>query len=80
MRPQEIANELEEKRDEMLIILDEMFALVDRSDNIAHIASRAQAYWYPQIKMVLTKESGYLGGSMCDVDDTINELREEGPY
>jgi len=75
MNKNEIANELEDKRDQMLELLEEMRDLVNSGPD--HIKARAKAYWLPHVEMALTKEHGFLGGSMCDVQDTINELRED---
>lgn len=77
MNTEQIANELESKRDQMLELLEEMSHLVNSGPN--HIKSRAKAYWIPHVEMALTKEHGFLGGSMCDVQDTIDELRDEVP-
>ena len=45
------------------------------------IFERADAYWLAHIRMALTKDHGFLGGSMVDMDDTIEELEKaaEGP-
>ena len=67
------ADELETIRDQMLDLLQEAASIVQGTSE----ESRARAYWLPQIEMVLTKDHGFLGGSMCDMEDTINALREE---
>lgn len=38
--------------------------------------SRAEAYWIPHIRTALSKDHCYLGGSICTMDDTIQEMRE----
>jgi len=38
--------------------------------------SRAEAYWIPHIRMALSKDHCYLGGSMCTMEDTIQEMRD----
>lgn len=66
--------QLEELRDEMLEKLSEMEDIF--RDN-SHIRSRAESYWVAHIKMALSNDSGYLGGSMCSCEDTINELNDD---
>ena len=71
------AARMEAIRDNMMDELEEMYTIVRQEENCDHLASRAKAYWYAQIKSILSKETEFMGGSMCDVQDTINDLREE---
>ncbi len=71
-----LANEIECLRDEMLEKLDEMVDLLREADS-EMIYNRATSYWIPHVRMALTKDHDYLGGSMVDCEDTINELRDE---
>lgn len=36
--------------------------------------TRAKSYWIPHILMALDTEHDYLGGSMCTIQETINDL------
>jgi len=76
-RPQAPSRRLSDLRDTMLETLDEMRQVVKDAPNCDHMMSRVDSYWYAQLKSILTKESGYLGGSMHDVQDTIDDLEEE---
>lgn len=67
-------NRLEEIKEEMLELLDEADRLLSGAEGMVY--DRAKAYWIPHIKMALTKEHDYLGGSMETLEDTIEELRE----
>ena len=70
------AMKLQDLRDEMLEKLDEMESLV-REAGVGMTYDRAKSYWIPHVKMALTKDHGYLGGSMVDCEDTINEMYED---
>src|SRR5690606_11449678 len=37
---------------------------------------RAEAYWIPQIVCALSRDHGYLGGSMVPLEDTSQEIAE----
>jgi hypothetical protein len=70
----ELVDRLEEIRDEMLELVGEAHQLVRGSPE----QQRAEAYWIGHIKGALNKEqSGYLGGSMIDMTETIESLRAE---
>ena len=66
----------------LLEIKDEMKELLGEAHDILrsgedHIAlRRAESYWYAHIVMALDKDHGYLGSSMCSMQDTIDELTE----
>lgn len=64
---------LREIQQEMLDLLGEAEDIVVRYADTMTTA-RAKSYWIPHIKTALTKEHEYLGGSMHDMDDTINEM------
>ena len=42
-----------------------------------HARARAESYWYAHISMALDEDHGYMGGSMCSMQDTIEEWDEE---
>ena len=71
--------EVTEDLDRLNDIKDEMENLLREARKIVHKYPehhRAEAYWIPHIKMALLKEHGYLGRSMCTMEDTINEMEE----
>ena len=65
---QELLEEIKEKVEYAF----ELVAQVSPED----VTARAKAYWYAQILTTLDEDSQWLGGSMCTLQDTINELSE----
>ena len=57
-------------------LLDEALDLVPDGG----VKERARAYWYPQIIVALDSNHEYMGGSMCSMEDTLNEFNEEEDY
>ena len=53
-------------------LLEEAFELVPE-----HAKSRSESYWYSQIAVALDDDHGYLGGSMCSMQDTLEDFDEE---
>ena len=39
--------------------------------------ARASSYWYAQISTSLDADHDFLGGSMCSMQDTLDEWEEE---
>lgn len=69
----EIADELRELQAQMLECLDQAKRLIAQSGQ--HITlQRAEAYWLAHARIALTNDHGYLGGSMCSMEDTIEEI------
>lgn len=68
----ELASELFDIQEEMLELLNRARVLLRRAPNM--IYQRADAYWLAHSRMAITKEHGYLGGSMVTMDDTIAEV------
>lgn len=66
---------LVEIQDEMLDLLTEAKRLVRHEGGISW--ERAKGYWVAQIETALSNEHDYLGGSMCTMQDTINELEPD---
>jgi hypothetical protein len=66
----------------------EMKDLVSEAKNIVHQVSggdvryeRAKCYWIAHIEGALDKDNEWLGGSMQNMQDTIDELKDpEGEY
>ena len=52
-------------------LLEEAFELVPE-----HVRAQAESYWYSQIAVALDDDHGYLGGSMCSMQDTLEEFDE----
>ncbi len=68
------ARRLEEIQGEMDDLLEEAFGLLRGTGE----QEAARGYWYAHIKGALdTDESGFLGGSMIDMAQTIQELEGE---
>jgi hypothetical protein len=72
----EALDRLKEIQGEMLELLDEADRIL-RHDFKGMIYERAKSYWLAHVKMALTKDHGYLGGSMCDFEDTLKEAEED---
>ena len=62
----------EEIKEQIKELLDEAFDLVPD-----YARSRAESYWYSHIAMALDEDHGYLGSSMCSMQDTLEEFDEE---
>ena len=65
-RFEEIIGEIKELLDEALDLVPEGFA-----------RSRAESYWYGNMIVNETDDHGYMGGSMCSMQDTLEEFDEE---
>lgn len=73
----EYACRLEELYEEITDKVQEVREIVmylSRGGATAHVAARAKAYWLAQITTALSSNHDYLGGCMCTMEDTINEL------
>ena len=62
----------EEIKEQIKELLEEAFDLVPD-----HARDRAESYWYAHISMALDEDHGYIGGSMCSMQDTIEEWEDE---
>lgn len=58
---------------EIKTLLDEARRLV-RENSGELTQNRAESYWYPHILMSLSEDHGYLGGSMCTMEDSAREI------
>lgn len=59
----------------------EMEDLVEQIQLVLHMSPdmvrrRAESYWFAQLRMALSSDHEYLGGNMCTMQDSINELEE----
>jgi hypothetical protein len=70
---QELADELREIQAQMLECLDQAKRLIAQSGQDMTL-QRAEAYWLAHARIALTNDHGYLGGSMCSMEDTIEEI------
>ncbi len=71
---QDVAERLGDISSEMLELLEEAEEIIRR--NVPGVArARAESYWIAQIKVALSKDHGYLAGSMCDMEDTVAEIK-----
>lgn len=74
----EVAAELEEIKDQIKALTYEAMELVPRE---GAYAARARSYWFPHILQALDSDNEFMGGSMHSMQDTIDEISEEGaPY
>ena len=58
-------------------IQEEMLGLLAEADQLLRgtpAYQRAKSYWLAHVETALTNSHGYLGGSMCSMEDTITEL------
>jgi uncharacterized protein (UPF0305 family) len=69
---EDIAEELEEIRDQMLDLL----GMAESTLRGTSEYDSAKAYWLAHIETALSNDHGYLGGSMTTMQDTIDALRE----
>lgn len=66
--------------DELRDIQSELLDAVQRAEYLLRQSGfegarlRAQAYWIPHIVCALSRDHGYLGGSMVTMEDTIQEI------
>ena len=44
------------------------------------VGDRAKSYWLPHMQMALDNSHDYLGGSMCTMQETIDEMEDEGNW
>ena len=65
-RFEEIIGEIQELLNEALDLVPEGYA-----------RSRAESYWYAHMIVNVTEDHGYMGGSMCSMQDTLEEFDEE---
>jgi hypothetical protein len=73
-----IADELSEIKEQIKQLTYEAMDLVPRE---GAYAARARSYWFAHILTALDDESEFMGGSMHSMQDTIDEIAEEGaPY
>ena len=70
---QELVDELREIQAQMLECLEQAKTLIKQSGQDMTL-QRAEAYWLAHARIALTNDHGYLGGSMCSMEDTIEEI------
>lgn len=76
MTEKQIANMLREIKDDIKNQIGEARNLL-RFVESATTKERAKSYWLSQIETALDNDHDWLGGSMCTMEDTINELDYE---
>jgi hypothetical protein len=75
MSKTEAAERIMEIAEEIRELLQEAMELAGKDEMVYN---RARSYWYPHILTSLGGDHGYLGGSMCSMEDTARELEEAG--
>ena len=68
---------LEELKEALESTLFDIESIINGCSN-NQIKARAKSYWIAHIKQAISNDNDYLGTSMCTLQDTINEIREEG--
>ena len=62
----------EEIKEQIKELLEEAISLVPSPER-----DRAESYWFAEISIALDEYHDYLGGSMCSMQDTINEWNDD---
>ena len=70
---QELIDELNELKEQMLESLDRAATLI-RASGYDGALLRAESYWLAHARMAITHQHSYLGGSMVSMEDTIEEI------
>jgi len=76
MSKTEAAERIMEIAEEIRDLVQEAMELVNEN-GYGLTQARARSYWYPHILTSLSSDHGYIGGSMCSMEDTARELEEE---
>lgn len=71
---QELIDELTEIQAEILDALERAEQLL-RQGGFEGALMRAKSYWLAHAKCAITKNHGYLGGSLITMEDTLLELQ-----
>ena len=60
-------------------IIGEIKELLEEARDLVpdYARARAESYWYAHISMALDEDHGYIGSSMCSMQETIEEWEEE---
>jgi len=72
-----------EAADRMMVIKEEIIDLLHEAMTIAQqhgsstTVARARSYWYGHIRTALDEDSGYMGRSMCTLEDTAREIQTD---
>ena len=61
----------EEIKEQIKELLEEAISLVPDAER-----NRAESYWFAEISIALDEYHDYLGGSMCSMQDTIDEWND----
>jgi uncharacterized protein Veg len=69
-------NRLAEIKEEMKELLNEAHDILRCGEDYSTLR-RAESYWYAHILTSLDSDHGYLGSSMCTMQDTIDECDVE---
>ena len=57
------------------LVQEAMDLVQNEGSRLTH--DRARSYWYPHILMNLGEDHGFLGGSMCSMESSAKELKED---
>lgn len=73
---QEIVDELGEIQSQMLELVEQARALLRRND-LQGALMRAESYWIAHVITAVSNDHGYLGGSMVNLQNTIDEIKND---
>ena len=80
MDKDEAISQLEDSREKIEGALDEIEEVIKEFMGPRSSAlERAKTYWLSHVKGAIRKRSMVAGGSFLTMDDTIDEIRKEGP-
>lgn len=73
--------DLQGNADRLNEIREEIEDLLGEAEDITHsvgglIQSRAESYWLAHIRIALSENHRYLGGSICSMESTAREIEE----
>ena len=57
-------------------LVEEAMGLLSDSGDYPMLVERARSYWYAHIRTALSDENEFVGRSMCNMEDTLEEWRE----
>lgn len=73
---QEIVDELGEIQSQILELVDQARGLLRRND-LQGALMRAESYWIAHVITAVSNDHGYLGGSMVNLQNTIDEIKND---
>jgi len=72
----EAVERLMEIKEEIIELMHEAMTITEQHGSSGTI-NRARSYWFPHVLMALDENSGYMGRSMCTIEDTAREIETD---